>query len=339
MTVAAVFRRLARRGVVLALAVLLTVAGGGAGFWWGRVCFERPGPAERPVTIVFPHGLGMARIAELLEDRGVLRPGVERYVFIAGAKLTGDAGHLLAGEYEFPVRASMREVLERMANGETVVRRLTVAEGLTSAQVLTAVGAAEGLDGTMPAARPAEGVLLPETYHYSWGDRRQGLLARMQEQMTVTLETLWRERSERAPESKREAMILASIVEKETAIAAERPHVAAVFLNRLRQGMRLQSDPTVVYGLNEGRGPLGRVLTRQDLATTSPYNTYLRDGLPPGPICNPGRASIAAVLRPDDSPDLYFVADGSGGHVFARTLKDHNRNVARWRELEKKNQK
>jgi UPF0755 protein len=220
-----------------------------------------------------------------------------------------------------------------LANGETVARRLTVAEGLTVAEVFQLLADTEALEGDLPPP-PEEGSLLPETYFYALGDSRIGLVSRMQDEMRQTLDELWRGRAQNLPlRTKREALILASIVDKETGVADERDKVAAVFINRLRRGMRLQADPTVIYGLTEGGGPLGRELSQRDWAHASAYNTYQIDGLPPGPIGNPGRASIEAVLNPAAVDYLYFVADGSGGHAFARTLEEHNRNVARWRQI------
>ncbi len=215
-----------------------------------------------------------------------------------------------------------------------VVRRLTVPEGLTTQQVLAQIDHTEGLEGKI-STLPAEGGLLPETYDFSYGDSRQEMIVRMRKAMAETLATLWKTH---APEIRlqtpEQALILASIVEKETGRAEERPRVAAVFLNRLAHHMRLQSDPTVVYALANGKGPLGRPLTHADLDVASYYNTYLHDGLPPGPIANPGKASLVAVLHPADSDDLYFVADGAGGHVFAKTLDEHNKNVAHLRRME-----
>jgi UPF0755 protein len=224
-------------------------------------------------------------------------------------------------------------VLSLLREGRTVVRHLTIPEGLTTVEILALLDDAPGLSGDR--SPPAEGTLLPETYNYSWGDSRAGMMARMQKAMAETLAKLWASRAAGLPLATPEAAVtLASLVEKETALAAERPRVAGVFVNRLRLGMRLQSDPTVVYALTAGKGPLGRELTRADLEVPSPYNTYRIDGLPPGPIANPGRAAIAAALQPLASRELYFVADGSGGHAFASTLEEHNRNVTRWRKLQ-----
>ncbi len=230
----------------------------------------------------------------------------------------------------------MRDTLELMVSGKTVARRLTLPEGLTSFEVVALVQKAEGLEGEVQAV-PPEGTLLPETYHYARGETRAEVVARMGRALDQVLDELWPERAPGLPiSSPEQAVVLASIVEKETAVADERPLVASVFVNRLKKGMRLQSDPTVVYGLTGGKGPLGRALTRKDLQTPSPYNTYLADGLPPGPIANPGRASIEAVLNPAKTEYLYFVADGDGGHRFAKTLAEHNRNVAQWRKRQRK---
>ncbi|MEX1147477.1 MAG: endolytic transglycosylase MltG, partial [Sphingomonadales bacterium] len=241
-----------------------------------------------------------------------------------GASLEGTEGKI--------ARASMAEVLAIIRSGRVVQHRLTVAEGLTSAQVIRVLGTAEALGGPAPDA-PAEGAILPETYNFTRGTPRAELLARMTGAMDAKLVELWAARDpELTLASAAEAVILASIVEKETGVAEERPRVAAVFLNRLRTGMRLQSDPTVVYAVTGGEA-IGRRLTRADLNIDSPYNTYRNHGLPPGPIANPGAGSLRAVLNPIQTDDLYFVADGTGGHAFARTLEEHNRNVRAWRQI------
>ena len=221
--------------------------------------------------------------------------------------------------------------MEKLVAGKTVVHRLTVTEGMTSAEVVAALNAAPDLAGEILKV-PEEGSLLPETYHYALGDNRAVLIERMQRAMARLVDELWEARDPAlALDDAQQAVVLASVVEKETALADEMPVVAGVFHNRLRQGMRLQADPTVIYALTGGKKPLGRALRRADLWVESPYNTYRNKGLPPGPIANPGRAALAAVLHPAETDALYFVADGSGGHAFAKTLDEHNRNVARWR--------
>jgi UPF0755 protein len=241
---------------------------------------------------------------------------------------------LVAGEYDFPAHASLAAVFDMMRHGQVVVHRLTVAEGLTAAQILALLRQAPGIGG--PATlTPTEGSLMPATYFYGYGDGADALIGRMQRGMSEMLDDLWTKReSDPLLPGKQEALILASLVERETAIPEERPHIAAVFLNRLKQHMRLQSDASVIYQVSHGEGVLERPLSRADLAVAGPYNSYEVDGLPPGPICNPGRASLTAVLHPAAADDLYFVADGSGGHVFARSLAEHNQNVARLRRVE-----
>ena len=315
---------------LLFLLVVLAVVGTAV---WAYRAFDATGPAAAETTVVIERGIGVRDIAATLHDAGVIG---EPLVFLAGVRLYAAGRPLKAGEYLFPARLSMREVMQQMIDGTTVMHRLTVAEGLTSAEIVALVAGCPELAGEAPKAPPADGTLLPETYFFSRGDTRAELIARMQKAMTEKLAELWQRRDASvALKDPADAVTLASIVEKETGVAAERPHVAAVFFNRLAQNMPLQSDPTVIYALTSGKGPLNRALTHADLQTASPYNTYVNAGLPPGPIANPGRASIEAVLHPLTSKDLYFVADGSGGHVFAETLEEHNRNVARWRQVQK----
>ena len=303
---------------------MLVVAAGS----WGFAEFARPGPLTRERAVVIPKMSGPAAIGSILSEAGVI--GNED-LFTLVVRLLGDDRALRAGEYRFAARLSMREVVDLLTSGRVVQRRLTIAEGLTTTEALRLVDAADGLSGTVETL-PAEGGLLPETYYYSLGDSRADLVARMRSSMDEALAAAWATRAEGLSfDSPREALILASIVEKETGIAEERGLVAGVFINRLRRGIRLQSDPTVVYAVTSGQGALGRRLTRADLASDSPYNTYQIRGLPPGPICNPGAAAIRAVLNPTQTDALYFVADGTGGHAFARTLAEHNRNVRRWR--------
>ncbi|MFC7608407.1 endolytic transglycosylase MltG [Teichococcus aestuarii] len=247
--------------------------------------------------------------------------------------LTRDEGPLRAGEYLFPAQGSLREVVSVLRNARPVQRRLTLPEGLTARQMATLLEQAEGLTGEMPVID--EGELLPETYAYSWGDTRAAVARRAGAAMREALERLWKDRAEGLPlASPREALVLASIVERETGMPEERGQVAGVFINRLKRNMPLQSDPTVAYAAADG-GVLDRPLSRADLERDHPFNTYRIRGLPPGPIASPGLESLRAVLNPQETDALYFVADGNGGHAFARTLEEHNRNVARWRAIER----
>jgi len=317
--------------LALAVAVLAVLAAGTftVGYWE----FTRPGPLGAPTTVIVPRGIGVAGAARVLEAAAVIR---DARVFVAGVVLLGRHRPLKAGEYAFAAGVSAVDVMRLLQEGHTVVRRLTVPEGLTTEQVLALVAATDGLDGPMPDPAPGEGELLPETYNFSYGDSRAGMVRRMRRAMSETLAEVW---SHRAPElalaSPHDALVLASLVEKETALDAERPKVAAVFLNRLRLGMKLQSDPTVLYGVPESERLAHRDPTRADLERAQPYNTYTTTGLPPGPIDNPGRASLIAATHPANTDALYFVADGTGGHVFAHTLDEHNRNVVRWRQLQR----
>lgn len=312
--------------LLLFVMVVLGLAGGAVYYiYWN---FNRAGDAIAAQDIVIPSGSGVSSIARLLATRGVID---DPQLFVVGLRLFGGPAPLRAGEYRFAAHTSARDAALVLQLADPVIRRLTIAEGLTTAEILAQVAASEGLDGKVPEVK--EGTLLPETYHYAWGDSRVDLVVRMHAAMTRELADLWNDRAAELPfDDPQEAVILASIVEKETGRADERARVAAVFINRLNRGMRLQSDPTTVYAITKGAGPLGRPLSRADLKLDDPYNTYVVRGLPPGPIANPGRASIAAVLDPADTEELYFVADGKGGHAFARSLTEHNRNVARWRK-------
>lgn len=318
---------------LLSLLLSLAVIAGFAVAWgWNE--FTRPGPLEAETTVVIPRGTGMETIALRLFDAGVV---ADPRILAIGAKVSGQARRLKAGEFAFPAAVSPRDALDILESGVTVVRRVTVAEGLSSGEAVAVLRSADGLEGEIDVI-PDEGTLLPETYHYALGDSRAGVLDRMRRAMDETVSALWETRAPDLPiRSPEEAVILASIVEKETGVAAERPLVASVFVNRLNRGMRLQSDPTVAYGIAGGAG-LDRPLTRADLRSQTPYNTYVIDRLPPGPIANPGAASIAAVLRPAETDYLYFVADGTGGHAFAKTLAEHNRNVRAWRRYQRTQQ-
>lgn len=315
--------------VLLAILVLTIAAVTWAGLE-GHRRFTRPGPLPEAAAVIIPKGAGLDAIARRLVAAGVVP---DRFSFMAGVKLSRAV--LKAGEYAFPAHVSPQEAMRLMDEARTVVHKLTIAEGLTTRQVLALVREADFLVGDI-RRRPAEGWLLPETWHLSREDDRDELVGRMETSMRQLLDQLWAGRAAGLPlKSKEEALVLASIVERETGLKAERPMVAAVFVNRLRLGMRLQSDPTVIYGLSDGIGVLDRPLSRADLETAHRWNTYAIDGLPPTPIANPGRASLEAVLHPAASDALYFVADGSGGHVFAKSLDEHNRNVANWRKVER----
>ena len=291
--------------------------------------FTGPGPLAEARTVIIERGDGLAAIARKLEDLGALE---DPRLFRLAARLSGADRELRAGEFRIPAHASVMRLIEVLRRGEPVLRRVTVPEGLTSAQIVALLEATEGLAGHIDSL-PPEGTLLPETYYFTYSENRAALLRRMEEAQATLIAELWPTRAAGLPlHSSDEAIILASIVEKETARDEERPLIARVFLNRLERGMPLQSDPTVIYGVSGG-APLGRPIRKSELAGDNPFNTYRLVGLPPAPISNPGRAAIEAVLHPADTDFLYFVADGSGGHVFARTLAEHNRNVAAWRRL------
>ncbi|NQV55790.1 MAG: endolytic transglycosylase MltG [Rhodospirillales bacterium] len=294
--------------------------------------FMEAGPLAADTNLVIPNGIGVDGISKLLQAKRIVEYPI---LFRLGARLVEPEIPLRAGEFAIPKKSSAKDVLSILRYAKTVVRRLTIAEGLSAQEVLVRVLAAEGLQGTL--SRPlGDGEALPETYHYSYGDSRDEIVDRMRQAMQQIISQSWaRRRSDLPLATPMEALILASIVEKETGRAEERGRVAGVFINRLKKGMRLQSDPTVVYAMTGGARTLDRSLTRADLKFASPFNTYLYKGLPPGPISNPGAAAIEATLNPMPTDELYFVADGKGGHAFAATLRQHNRNVARWRRLKK----
>lgn len=316
-------RRIALIGIGLALVLGGGIAAGYAGL---RQRLDRAGPLDRPLAVVVPHG-DTATVGEALRAAGVIDSD---RLFRVAAWLTRKRGALHAAELAFPAHASLRDVLVVLRTAKPVEHRLTIPEGLTALQIAALVGHAEAATGAVTP--PPEGSVLPQTYSYEYGTQREVLLARAEAAMDRALAVAWAGRALGLPLANPEdAVILASIVERETALPEERPRVASVYLNRLRLGMRLDADPTVAYAASGDSGVLDHALTRLDLEQDGPFNTYRRTGLPPTPIDSPGMASILAVLHPAAGNDLYFVADGSGGHVFARTLQAQNRNVARSR--------
>ncbi len=316
---------------VFTLLVLLAFAGGAA-FVLGKQRFEAAGPLEHDKVVIIPPRLGMVEIADLLKREGVLDE--HRIVFVGGVFALKARTELKSGEYLFPKRASVRDVVETMVEGKVVQHSFTIPEGLTSEQIVARLLENDVLSGTVKDV-PREGTLLPETYSFPRGFTREQLIQRMQQSQQRVVKDVWERRNPDLPmRSLEQLIILASIIEKETSKPEERTRIAAVFVNRLRQRMRLQSDPTIIYGLVRGKGTLGRPISRRDIEQPTEYNTYVIDGLPPGPIANPGRASLEAAANPARTKELYFAADGTGGHAFADTYDQHLKNVARLRVIE-----
>ncbi len=318
---------------VMSCIVLATLAAGGA-LYYGKVQFEGEGPSSTTQTVLIRPNTGTTQIAATLEREGLIS---DARIFRLGLRAYGNDASLRAGEYEVKAGASMYEIMELLKSGRSVLHALTIPEGFTVHQAFQRIAAMEELDGEMPTELPPEGSIAADTIRFTRGMDRQELVARLSADQQRMIETIWERRDDDLPiETIEEFVTLASIVEKETGRADERPHVASVFINRLRRGMRLQSDPTFLYGIFGGEGkPSERPIYRSDIESDTPYNTYRIPGLPPGPIAIPGRASLEAVANPSRTDDLYFVADGSGGHAFAQTLDEHNRNVARWRQIER----
>lgn len=321
---------------LLALGSLVIIAafifGGAAVYVYMR--YTAPSKLEAARDIVIPEGTGVRGIAVIFKNYHIIE---QPFIYLIGLRVSGLDRALRAGEYHFPAHVSPKQANEILAKGETVKRFVTLPEGLRSSEIVERLGKTEGLTGEIEVI-PADGSLLPETYQFSFGDSRQSILNRMHAAQEKLLGDLWPDRASDLPfDTEQEALTLASIIERETGIPAERARIAGVFVNRLTKGMRLQSDPTVAYAVSPDHR-LDRPLSRGDLKVDNPYNTYVYAGLPPAPIANPGRDAIYAALHPAKTDEIYFVADGSGGHAFARTLKEHNRNVQHWRKLEKAQQ-
>ena len=319
--------RLILRIFILSLLFLL----GGSVFSFYSLLYEQNGVSESTLVLV-EKGDSLPQIARRLKRENLLKSIA---VFKAAARFSGKSASLKAGEYRIPPYASAKEILDILVSGQTVSRRVTIPEGKTSRQIFDILAQTQGLVGDLPDP-PANGMLLPETYTFSYGMPRKIIVDRMLSGMRRTIDELWPGRDDDLPyTTKEEALVLASIIEKETSVGAERPRIAGVFINRLRKGMRLQTDPTVIYAITDGTMELKRRLTHSDLQTPHPFNTYRNKGLPPAPICNPGRDSIQAVLKPQKTNEIYFVADGTGGHVFARSFDEHRRNIMNWKKVRK----
>ncbi len=309
-----------------------------AGLFFGNNRFLEPGPLNAPSSIQIKEGSSLAMIAGQLAARGIVD---SETIFRFGVRAYRAQSQMQAGEYAFKPEMSMFQVMQTLRSGKGIVHKVSIPEGLTSFQIMERIAANKTLVGEMPDSIPAEGSLMPDTYPFQRGMTRKEFIKEMERAQTKYLQKVWKRRVAGLPiSSPEELVVLASIVEKETGKADERPHVASVFINRLNQGMKLQSDPTIIYGLFGGQGkPKGRPIYRSDIKKVTDYNTYVIKALPPGPISNPGRASLDAVANPSTTKDLFFVADGTGGHVFAVTLAEHNANVKRWRAIEKRRKK
>ncbi len=316
---------------IFTLLILVLVVGGGA-VVVGKTRFEAPGPLQEDKVVTIPPRSGMMDIADLLQSEGVIDE--HRLIFAGGVLALKARGGLKAGEYLFQKHASVRDVVETIVEGKVVQHQLTVPEGLTSEQIVARLLENDMLTGNIKDV-PREGSLLPDSYHFHRGFSREQIVARMRQAQDRLMREVWERRSPDLPvRTPEQLLILASIIEKETGKPEERTRVAAVFVNRLKQKMKLQSDPTIVYGLVFGKGSLGRPISKADIQSQTPYNTYVIEGLPPGPIANPGRASIEAAANPARTKELFFVADGTGGHAFAETYDQHQKAVAKLRAIE-----
>jgi UPF0755 protein len=316
--------------------LLLLLIGAGAVYYYGRQALEKPGPLQEDKVVNIPARAGARDIAEVLNREGVT--DVNPWIFVGSVHALKAAADLKPGEYAFQKNASLRNVIATIVEGKVVQHSVTIPEGLTSEQIVARLSDNDIFAGSVREI-PREGTLLPETYKFPRGTSRDQVIQRMQQAQKRVLAEIWERRSPDIPVKTPEQLVtLASIVEKETGKPDERSRVAAVFVNRLKQKIKLQSDPTIIYGLVGGKGTLGRPIKRSEIVQPSPYNTYVIEGLPPGPISNPGRASLEATANPARTRDLYFVADGSGGHAFTETYGEHQKKVARLRAMEKQTQ-
>ncbi|WP_439272839.1 endolytic transglycosylase MltG [Pseudochrobactrum sp. HB0163] len=314
--------------------LVFIVIGLGALLYFGKVQFTGAGPLQQETTFFVRRGSGIPEISEQLERANLI---TDARIFRYGARAYGLEKSMKAGEYAIPAQASMRDILNIFVEGKSIMHSVTIPEGLTVQQVFDRIANNDLLSGDLPSELPPEGSLIADTLSFTRGTPREEVVARLKNAQAKLVDEIWAKRRDGLPvKDKNEFVTLASIVEKETGIASERPHVASVFVNRLKQGMRLQSDPTIIYGIFGGRGkPSDRPIYKSDIEKDTPYNTYIIKGLPPTPIANPGRDALEAVANPLDTKDIYFVADGTGGHVFSATLKEHNENVRKWRETER----
>ncbi len=320
-------------GNAIITVVLVVMIGGAAAYVYGKQLIEAAGPLKEDKIVNIPARAGKRDIADVLQREGVI--DVNPWAFIGGVFALKASSELKPGEYSFQKNASLRDVIGTIVEGKVVQHAVTIPEGLTSEQILARLSDNDIFAGTVREI-PREGTLLPETYKFPRGTPRDQVVQRMQQAQKRVLAEIWERRNPEIPVKSPEQLVtLASIIEKETGKADERSRVAAVFVNRLRQKMKLQSDPTIIYGLVGGKGTLGRPIKRSEIQQPSPYNTYVIDGLPPGPIANPGRASLEAAANPARTRDLFFVADGTGGHTFTETYDQHQKNVVKLRALEK----
>ncbi len=317
---------------IITFILFVMIAVGGI-YIYGKQKIEAPGPLQADKIVNIPTRAGVTDIADILQREGVIDSN--RWAFIGSVFALRARSELKPGEYQFQKNASLREVISTIVDGKVVQHSVTIPEGLTSEQIVARLSDNDIFSGSVREI-PREGTLLPETYKFPRGTPREQVIARMQQAQKRVLAELWERRSPDLPIKTPEQLVtLASIVEKETGKADERSRVAAVFVNRLRQKIKLQSDPTIIYGLVGGKGTLGRPIKRSEIQQPSPYNTYVIEGLPPGPIANPGRASLEAAANPARTRDLYFVADGTGGHAFSESYDQHQKNVAKLRAMEK----